>query len=702
MHGSFQIGDYFVEPRFNRIQSGMRVVQVAPKYMHVLTCLADGGGDVVTRAELMEVVWPETVVSDESLTRAISELRSVFADAPPNPTYIETIRGRGYRLLTPVTYTAAPRPGMSTDVQDRGAASKPLVWRRPLHVLAFGIAILVLLGAALLSLKDLGAESPPYNAAYQARPVTSTPGLEVDPALSPDGRRVAFAQATDGPHFDVYIKTLGEATTIRLTDTPSNERRPAWSPDGRMLALVRSAAECEVLLVPAQGGAPQTLAACTAGTMPVLSWSPDGAGLVWPERSSPEAPLHLMEFNLAARTKTQLTTPPPLFSGDGYPAFSPDGSTLAFVRTQAFGIQEVYLYDYATGTTRQHTTDETKIGGLTWAPDGSGLFFSSKRSGFYGLWYVPRAGGAPQWANASYENVHHPSMGQHGARRVYERRVVDTNIWRLPLAPDTTSSASQPWITSTRWEGYPAVSPGGQQIAFTSDRSGSPELWISDMDGSQLRKVTAFEGPFVGSPQWSPDGKRLVFEARAQGNADVYLFNLETGVQERLTTDSANDVVPRWSRDGRAVYFGSNRAHGWQLWRKSLADEVVQRVTEEGGYIGMESMDGTTLYYVKHATAGLWAQRVSGGAATLLLEDVSPAYGKNWLVTERGLYFIRQPQGLAAHVIHYDVHTGTSTSLWQASYPIAASGLALSPDHLFYVQVDRDEGDIIVEEPFTQ
>ena len=98
----FRLGPWLVRPDLNRIEGGDGSVQVEPRVMKVLLCLAEKPGLVLTRLDLLDLVWGDTVVGEEILTRAISELRRVFGDSARQPRYIETIRNHGYRLIAEV------------------------------------------------------------------------------------------------------------------------------------------------------------------------------------------------------------------------------------------------------------------------------------------------------------------------------------------------------------------------------------------------------------------------------------------------------------------------------------------------------------------------------------------------------------------------------------------------------------------------
>lgn len=132
MSGDFQLGDWLVQPSLGSVSQGAHRVHVEPKTLEVLLCLAQRPGEVVTKQQLLDTVWPDTIVEEIALARCVSELRKIFGDDPRDPTFIETIPKRGYRLVAPL----GPAPPLhDPPVRSRGPV-------------AFGIALLFLIVAA--------------------------------------------------------------------------------------------------------------------------------------------------------------------------------------------------------------------------------------------------------------------------------------------------------------------------------------------------------------------------------------------------------------------------------------------------------------------------------------------------------------------------------------------------------------------------
>jgi DNA-binding winged helix-turn-helix (wHTH) protein/TolB-like protein/Tfp pilus assembly protein PilF len=208
----WQIGDWTVEPTLNRASAAGGVVQLEPKSMSVLVLLADRAGEVVSREALLEAAWPGLVVGDDSLTQVILKLRKALGDAPRQPTYIETISKRGYRLvarvqkLPRVTAEAADAaaPAETTTAASPGAG--PRAGRRAPTLAAVGVVAVVILAAVLA----------PVARDWTADPLADPPATPGSDASSrPTLAVAAFDVLGDDPRVDVLARGM---TADLLTD----------------------------------------------------------------------------------------------------------------------------------------------------------------------------------------------------------------------------------------------------------------------------------------------------------------------------------------------------------------------------------------------------------------------------------------------------------------------------------------------------
>ena len=132
-------------------------------------------------------------------------------------------------------------------------------------------------------------------------------------------------------------------------------------------------------------------------------------------------------------------------------------------------------------------------------------------------------------------------------------------------AVPSSGGAARRLTTTTANETQPALSPDGRHIAYLSDESGVPKLWLCAADGTNPEPLTTgfgFAGSIEASPSWSPSGDRLVFVSTANGHAGLFILTLGAGAPTPLLADSSTAVEPSWSADGALVAFASTRAGG--------------------------------------------------------------------------------------------------------------------------------------------
>lgn len=704
LDGDFYVGDWLVQPRRNMIVGQGLSVQVEPKVMQVLLYLSAHAGQVVSREDLHEAVWKDVVVSEKALTGAISKLRKVFGDAPRNSRMIETISKSGYRLMAPVTHAYAgdsvPQAAMALDVTPTFAVDASPGSRQWMPYLVGGMVVLVGLFGWLYFKKP--------NPVVPAVPFTTFPGHELHPAMSPDGKAVAFSwQGEERDNWDIYVKQPGVEVPLRLTDSPAEEVRPVWSPDGASVAFARyTDTDCTIYVVPALSGPERRLAPCywydapnRALFAPRFSWSPDGEWIAFAGQADSTAALRIYLRSLETEEIIPLTTPQSPYIGDFDPTFSPRGDQLSFIRFRAMGVTELFVVTLDDKRETQLTSDHRSILGHDWTSDGKQLVFSSDRGGTYDLWKVSASGGTPSWIPAAGWNLKAPSFAREAQQMIYENWSYDTNIWRYDLG-NADAALPEHLFASTRWEVDPAYAADGQQVAFVSNRTGSYEVWKSNADGSEVLQVTDFAGAIVNRPRWSPDGQSLIFEARPDGQADLYLVDAEGGTPRRFTEEATDEVMAHWSPDGQWIYYTSNQNGAWEVWMKPVAGGVATQVTQEGGFAARTSGDGHFLYYTKSGSAGIWRMPIEGGEEEMLIDTLLPGDWGNWLLTDEGIYFIQrdQMQGSAALVL-LDFESEEIRKVLDLANPPSFNqvSIALSSDghSLLVVQVDETESDLM-------
>lgn len=734
----FAVGRALIQPSLNRISAGGQVTQVEPKVMQVLTLMAARPGAVVPRETFLEEIWPGAG-DDYLLNRSVSELRKIFGDDVQSPRYIETIRKTGYRLIAPiaparvaaaVSGTAAAAPPDSEPRGNGGPAEPAPVagfYGRALSAarsalqaapLLSGGLIAGAVGAVVIGLAIAATRSPPENGAriaerYDIRPLTSFVGREYEPALSPDGSRVAFIWDNGtGGTFDVYVKTVGSESVLSLTNSDGGESHPVWTPDGGAVLFVRSDQPREpgssIMQVAALGGrATRVLRDEAAADIRGMSLAGDGTSLVYARRESVAAPYRIVLASLESGEKRIVTRPEPGTLGDVDPLIAPDGRSVHFVRGVNEVTKDLYTMSLESGETTRLTFDNRKINGLTWSPDGGKLLFTSTRSGMYGVWSVDAQGGELQAVPLGTEDVQQPSTVPGTGHVVYEQWTHRAQLRRIDLASEPGTVAANP-VGSTRWDSNPAYGPDGERIAFTSNRAGPQGIWVSDRDGQNAAQVAGLGGAFVDHPAWSPDGALIAFDASPDGRTAVYTVAPDGGTPRQITNGPGDSRNPAWSRDGQWIYFESNRGGEWQIFALPAAGGDAVQVTAHGGVNPGESVDGEWLLYGKPDAPGLWRRPVRDWREAAaeddearLLEVLEVRDSPNWVPAAGGVYFVRRPETGSPVLALFDYASERVTEVAPLSASFEGWGLDLAPDgtEIVLAEVLMRESDLRLATP---
>jgi Tol biopolymer transport system component len=579
---------------------------------------------------------------------------------------------------------------------------------RPLWIVAGTLVVLLALSAVVW----LSAKRPSPVPDARLVPLTTYPGVEGPPSLSPDGNQVAFER-----HGDLFVKQVDGEALLQLTSGGLFESGPAWSPDGRQIAFTRDGQG--IFLISPLGGAERKVAdARVPLLLKSIAWTPDARSLLISELTSPIC-ASLFVVSIETGQKVRLTTPPEPSIGDGWPAVSPDGRTVAFARYSQDTSANVYLVSLSGGEPRQLTADKAAIFGLAWTPDAD-LVISSDRGGLVRLWrLLAKPSSSPSIAalDISAEDARFPSISRRGmgttTRLAYQRLIENLDVRRTEIVGEGTPhhrlGSSQPFIASTKSEDHPRYSPDGSKVAFVSRRSGTYEIWLCASDGANPVRLTSMGGPVVVGPQWSPEGRRIAFFAttgRAAAYA-LYIINADGGPPSRLTrTEGELEALPSWSRDGRSIYLTSSRSGSLQIWKRPLDGEESVQLTRRGGGEAVESPDGRVIYYAKvpEIGPGLWSVPVDGGEEQPVLESVRFGY---WAVARRGIYFIDfdVPSEAERPVRFLDFQSGEVKQLGTVEKTVRwtnTPGFAISPDGrwLLYTSLESMDADLMVVDNF--
>jgi serine/threonine protein kinase len=558
--------------------------------------------------------------------------------------------------------------------------------------------------------------------------LTTQPGVHRYPSFSPDGNHVAFTwNGLKQDNQDIYVQQIGAGSPLRLTTDASNDYNPVWSPDGRWIAFLRSRSESgksELRLIPPLGGPERNVTEIRVRevfvTAPYLAWCPDSTCLVVTDSPGEGKPVALFWISVETGEKRQLTHPEPPVAGDAHPAVSPDGRWLVFRRNaNNMFTGELLRLSLGSDLTAMGKPQRVTVAALdanypAWIPGSQEILFSGKES----VWRLNvLAEGTPARLPYVGEDGMMPVVSrpqpERPPRLVYVRSLRHGNIWRVETSAPGAKASSPPVVSfpPTRRDGMPQLSPDGRRVAFASVRSGEGEIWLADPDGANAVRLASMNAFATGYPHWSPDGRQVVFHSNPGGQSDVYVIPAAGGKPRNLATHPAKDAFPSFSRDGKWIYFASNRTGEDRIWKIPASGGNAIRVTDNVGYMPLESPDGAYLYYVQSVfTPGpVWRMPTSGGVPVKVLEGVVLG---NFVVLERGIYYIDRPSGeggiywidrpsAETRLQYFDLATRRSTTvarnLGDVDTPLTASADGRT---ILYARWDSSVDDLMLVENF--
>jgi Tol biopolymer transport system component len=477
----------------------------------------------------------------------------------------------------------------------------PRRWSR-LVIWAISLAIataLVLLWAAR---ERFGR--PAVTSVTRVTRLTDLPGLEESPAISPDGRSVAFTGGVSGKR-QVFVQLIASGAPLQITRDTVDHECPRWSPDSSSILYfspaVSGAVQGSIWEIPALGGMPRrvvTSVGCadinlTDGRLVLFRLAKEGIELV-------TAPTDGSRFDIIS------VFPPATYYL--YPRWSPDGKWIAFQRGDSIRF-DIFVVPATGGESRKLTRDNNMMNGFAWLRDSTGVVYSSSRGGTIpylptlGLWQVTLRDGSVRQVTSSETSYMSPDISASGAILV-SRMKLQTDIWKFPVDGLPIENVRR-GVRVTQQTGQvltPTASPDGKEIAFLSDTGGHANLWVINTESGGLRQITHEHDPNVamGVPLWSPDGRTITFVSSRGNQGLTFGVWLVDSDGSNLRNVANPGLGPAWSPDGRWVYYSTWSGAGntaVELKRVPVdgGSAVTVRTEQIRSVIGAY---GTTLYYL--------------------------------------------------------------------------------------------------------
>jgi eukaryotic-like serine/threonine-protein kinase len=577
------------------------------------------------------------------------------------------------------------------DAQPSGSARRLRLRGRPRATLLAATGLIVAAAAVgwWLGMRGLLDPTRDLGVPYQ---ITSDPGKEVDPALSPDGSLVAYASDRSG-NDEIWISDVHGGAAVQLTEDPAIDKSPAWLPDGSALLFESDrGGSSGIWKVPRLGGS-AVLVVADARSPAV---SPDGKWLAF-ARGQPDAARIVLAPLSDASSGRPLTGDGDGLFGHNHPAWSPDGSRLCYA-----DYTDLWLVSVSGGPawrlTSAHAHDDSPV----WSANGREIFFSSRREGTLALWVVRASGGTPKRLTLGTGPENEPSFSGDGRRLAFSTSVQTGNVAIVDLR-----SRQLQRTRGVRDETEPAISPDKRMVVFPANSEGVYDLWAQPLDEGRpvgaMRRLTDSPGD-KSCPVFSPDGRWIAFTQILDGQRDIFAIPASGGPARRLTESPAQDMYPAFSADGSRLAFASDRAGHLSIWALKVADGSpvgeATRLTfgSQADFMPWWSPDGRSLAFgrLEGQTVGIWLTSADAPQPPRRLATAPNALMLRWI--DGGLFAAARWGSEGVSLRRLDLRTGGAIPL-DPPLALASRPFDISRDASLVAFDDRPtRGDIWVLE----
>jgi len=548
-----RFGPFELDPQSGELFKLGHKLNLHGQPIEVLSILLERPGEVVTREELCQRLWPQDTFVDfeHSLNTAIKKLRQSLDDDPDSPRYIETLPKKGYRFIAQVEIApngvASPVPDLANGLPDTpvisssvGPPPRPLRW-------IFAAAIILILAIAAGGLYWLyRPRTPVVTAIHQ---LTRTGNAKyVYHGLRPvetDGTRLYFNVWREGKYRPAQMSVKGGE--VSLLDMPPIQR--PWilgsAADGSQLLIFDFEPDVvndRLQLFSLPNGPPRRIGKVTAYNATI---TPDAQHVLYTQ-----APNLKQLFIADVDTGEER----PLFTAPGNigpVSVSPDGRRARFNTVD--GISEALLD--GSGPHRFLPQHQAHICCGNWSSDGKTYAFASENADGYNLWAVTESG------SSSHSQSSRPVQLTNGPISfTYPRFSKDgkqifvfgqTRLGELSVF-DSASGQFRPYLNGIS-AGFLDFSRDGQWIVYVSYPQNT--LWRSRIDGSDHLQLTFPPMGSVVNPKWSPDGRFIVFTEWNFPNSKIYLVPADGGAPLLLLAGDFLPGNPTWSPDGKSIAY---------------------------------------------------------------------------------------------------------------------------------------------------
>ncbi len=648
----YRFDDFEIDALKRQLLRRGEIVTLQPKAFDLLLALVENGGRLLTKDDLLNLVWPDQIVEESNLSVHMSALRKALGEHRDQRRFVLTEPGRGYRFVADVSEVGSSNEEFSIESHTlsrivieqeietsdeptaaSGAEAKTLSLsssrvssnesataklsdhalashearrksRRTMVVAvsAFVAVMLVTLSFGLYKFLNRTKSEPPFQQFKLSRLTNN--GKVLAAAIAPDGKYVAYVLPEDEGK-SLWVRQVGTASNIRVLPPVKSEFwGVTFSPDGAYLYYNLFAGDNPDLYlyrVPSLGGLAQRIPNIIA---PAFTLSPDGRRIAYTTSYSARGKTYLSVSNADGSNGREVAErqQPSNYEVLGQViSWSPKGDILACV-VDNFAPDAHYSsimgVGVDTGVERQLSSERWyNVSSLQWLKDGSGLFMVGSESPLLPtqVWFLSYPSGSARKITNDLSEYGWLGIASDGQTLV---SVQSTSVNSLWVGEKDAGMTDFREVISETGRLSPSVWMLDGKIVFRSNADGGSNLWLMEADGNGRRQLTTDAQVSHRGLCASPDGKHVVFVSWREGKQHLWRLDLDDGSLTRLTSGDG-EGYPNCSPDGRWVIYQNGLGVGKPtLWRTPLSGGAPEQLVDTFATKPALSQDGKRIAYI--------------------------------------------------------------------------------------------------------
>jgi DNA-binding winged helix-turn-helix (wHTH) protein/Tol biopolymer transport system component len=696
---SLHIGAWLVLPLENSLINEDKSKVIEPQCMALLLYFSKKPMAVISRDELLNEVWKNIVVNENTLTKTIAMLRKALEDDSNNPSYIVTHLKKGYQLIAQVISTPSPASNIihpQLPEENKTRKNKTII---KLKFFATFVCIFLIGFWFFDNVNDAtfnkGIEQ--YN---RIVPITSGPEIERDPSFSPNGHYVLYSQYSAKTGFDLRLYSIKQKHHKVLSDFHGSELSATWSDNGQRIAYFhKTNSKCTVnvsLFDPnkklKQGS---VITQCGHNNEGQLSWL-DKDTLLFTDRNIETLGEHkLYQVQVSSGIKREISNHYPF----SFAVAKKDRKIALLGRQNGAFNAEIKVLSMDKKKVTRTLSGFNLFNEFDWFSDEQRLLVSDD---YHGKLSVIDANGTKRDLFQANVMLSQPDIKPTSDEIVAVQAFVQSNIYQVPITSYVQEfhnkqqlNAAKQIVASKYFDYRHEYSPQTGVFGFLSNRTGTHELWINSQEQESIVDLDLLEKNDIVNFRWSPSGENILIEL---GGGELFVYHVSTQSKRQININHDRLMYPVWGENDTKLIYATPTGFSPKVWKYDIPTATEESLGFKNVISVAASPDGAHLYLLK-LDSSLWVYDRTAKTETIIKPYVTWSAWGNLVAFDDGVYW--QESSESGYEVHnYKVNTKIHSRILSISQekPLPIRYFHVSPkqDLISFYQLSQYESDIVL------